>query len=76
MSTPTPGYYVSVIDPTTMRAVVVDGPFETHGEALGRVEPARAYVTEKYPFASLYAFGTCLIKAVGKGGEYTKTELL
>ena len=55
---PRPGfYYVSAIDGP--RAARVQGPFQTHAEALARVDAARSRAEKLDPRACWYAFGTC-----------------
>lgn len=62
-------YYVSVIDgPRTGDSIEVKrmgllaGPFETHQEALDRVDAVRKIAEEVNVWAHFYAFGTCKLK--------------
>ena len=54
-------YYVTCIDPDTYRCAKLAGPFDTHQEALDRVDDARRAACEKYPAAHWYLFGTAKI---------------
>lgn len=49
-------YFVSAIDGT--RRALVAGPYQTHGEALGDVEAARAVAYELDGRSHFYAWGT------------------
>jgi hypothetical protein len=50
-------YYVSVVD--GKRYNFLAGPFQTHQEALDRVDGARKIGQEMDPKAWFYGFGTC-----------------
>lgn len=54
-----PGFYVSAIDGD--RRVLVDGPHETHDEALARLPVVRAEWAEKDPRSHFYAWGTARV---------------
>lgn len=54
-------YYVSAIDGA--RRSLVRGPFRTHAEALGAVEPTKRLVEERDPRAHWYAWGTARSEA-------------
>jgi hypothetical protein len=56
---PGASYYVSVVD--GKRWVLAAGPFSTHAQALGYVEPVRRLVLSRYDYqgrAGWYGYGT------------------
>ena len=53
-------YYVSVVDGNLFALLL--GPFNSHQEALNRVEEARAKAIELNPRAHFYNFGTVRMK--------------
>lgn len=55
-----PGFYVSVIDGT--RSALVAGPFDTHAEALARVQPERDRWYDIDPKSHWYAWGTARVR--------------
>lgn len=56
-------FYVTVIDGGRTGAAA--GPFETHQEALDRVDAARRVIQEQEPQAHWWFFGTCLMDGPG-----------
>ena len=52
-----PCYYVSVVDGE--RVCIAAGPFQTHEEALARVDEVKVLADKADPKAHWYAFGTC-----------------
>lgn len=62
-------YYVSVIDGPRIgdqievkQMGLLAGPFETHGEALGKVDAVRQIAERVNAWAHFYAFGTVKLK--------------
>jgi hypothetical protein len=55
------GYYVSLVEGP--RRGLLLGPFETHQEALGRVEDGRRRASAADPWLDFAAFGTLRVKA-------------
>jgi len=66
-------YYVSVIDGprfgdeiprqvTVKRFGLLAGPYETHAEALDKVDVVRKIAEQVNAWAVFYAFGTCKLK--------------
>lgn len=60
-------FYVTAIDGKLI--VPVLGPFETHQEALGKVELAREEAIRLDSKAWFYGFGTCKVRAYTKPGK-------
>ena len=50
-------FYTSVIRSATQRALI-DGPFETHQEALDAVPASRTWFCQRDPWGEFDAFGT------------------
>ena len=61
-----PCFYVSVVDGS--RLGLLAGPFQTHKEALGMVDQARATAQRRNAWAWFYAFGTVKMKNGNKPG--------
>jgi len=61
MTTIDPGYYVTVRDAD--RVGFLAGPYDTHDEALSRVDDAARRAREADAWADFYAFGTSRVKA-------------
>ena len=62
-------YYVSVIDGPRFGDEIqikqfglLAGPYETHAEALGKVDAVRKIAERVNAWAVFYAFGTCKLK--------------
>ena len=61
MTTIDPGYYVTVRE--AKRVGFLAGPYDTHVEALSRVDEAARRAKEADAWADFYAFGTTRVKA-------------
>jgi len=61
MTTIDPGYYVTVSD--AGRVGFLAGPYDTHVEALAKVDEAAERAEGADPWAHFYAFGTTRVKA-------------
>ena len=71
---PGASYYVSVMDGSPERVRLVAGPFTTHAQARGWIEPANTLVIERYNpdgRAHFYAYGT-----LAMAPSYTKPGVL
>lgn len=58
-------FYVTVVDGP--RSGLMAGPFETHQEALDRVDAANRVAQEADARAFWYAYGTCLMERPAEG---------
>lgn len=53
-------FYTSVIRSASQRALI-DGPFETHEQALAAVASSKAWFCERDGWGEFDAFGTCRV---------------
>ena len=61
MTTISPGYYVTVRE--AKRVGFLAGPYDTHAEALAKVDEATRRAKEADAWAHFYAFGTTRVNA-------------